>query len=80
MTRVPFTTAFTNGLVHSCIRAYILIITGSEDITSPPANSLMTAEKILGAWLVQINGGRHGVMFQDPQQFASILETFLSLT
>jgi hypothetical protein len=40
---------------------------------------MMTAEKILGAWFVQINGGRHGVMFQYPQQFASILETFLSL-
>ena len=75
MTRVPFTAAFTNGLVHSCIRAYILIITGSADITSPHANSLRIAEKILVAWLVQINGGGHGVMFQYPQ-LASILETF----
>ncbi len=57
-----------------------LVITGSEDITSPPANSILIVEKIPGAWLVQIKGGGHGVMFQYPQQFASILETFLSIT
>jgi len=75
VTPVPFTAAFTNGLAHSCIRAYILIITGSAYITSPHANSLRIAEKILVAWLVQINGGGHDVMFQYPQ-LASILETF----
>ena len=52
-----------------------MIITGSADITSPHANSLRIAEKILVAWLVQINGGGHDVMFQYPQ-LASILETF----
>jgi len=57
-----------------------LLITGSEDITSPPANSIMIAEKIYGAWLVQIKGGGHGVMFQYPQQFIAVLETFLSIT
>jgi pimeloyl-ACP methyl ester carboxylesterase len=59
-----------------------LVITGTEgDITSPPANSLMIAEKIPGAWLVQIKGGGgHGVMFQYPQQFISVLESFLSVT
>jgi pimeloyl-ACP methyl ester carboxylesterase len=57
-----------------------LVITGSEDITSPPANSILIVEKIPGAWLVQIKGGGHGVMFQYPQQFASISETFLSTT
>jgi hypothetical protein len=40
-----------------------LIITGTDDITSPPANSVMIAEKIPGAWLVQIRGGGHGLMF-----------------
>jgi pimeloyl-ACP methyl ester carboxylesterase len=57
-----------------------LVITGSEDITSPPANLIMIAEKISGAWLVQTNGGGHGVMFQYPQQFIAVLETFLSIT
>jgi pimeloyl-ACP methyl ester carboxylesterase len=54
-----------------------LVIAGNEDLTSPPANSIMIAQKIPGAWLVQIKGGGHGVMFQYPQQFTSILETFL---
>jgi pimeloyl-ACP methyl ester carboxylesterase len=64
----------------STITKPTLVITGSEDITSPPANSIMIAQKIPGAWLVQIKGGGHGVMFQYPQQFVSILETFLSVT
>jgi pimeloyl-ACP methyl ester carboxylesterase len=64
----------------STITKPTLVITGSEDITSPPVNSLRIAEKIPGAWLVQIRGGGHGVMFQYPQQFASILETFFSVT
>ena len=57
-----------------------MVITGNEDITSPPANSIMIAQKIPGAWLVQIKGGGHGVMFQYPQQFTAVLETFLSVT
>jgi pimeloyl-ACP methyl ester carboxylesterase len=54
-----------------------LVITGTEDITSPPANSLMIAERIPGAWLVQIGGGGHGLMFQCSEKFARVLETFL---
>jgi len=64
----------------SSITKPTLVITGTEDITSPPANSLMIAQKIPGAWLVQIKGGGHGVMFQYPQQFTAVLETFLSVT
>ena len=57
-----------------------LVITGSQDITSPPANSIRLAEKIPGAWLVQIEGGGHGVMFQYPKKFAEVVETFLEVT
>ena len=64
----------------STITKPTLVVTGSEDITSPPANSILMAEKIPGAWLVQIKGGGHGVMFQYPQQFTAILETFSSVT
>ena len=64
----------------SAITRPTLVITGSEDITSPPVNSLRIAENIPGAWLVQIKGGGHGVMYHYPQQFASILETFFSVT
>jgi pimeloyl-ACP methyl ester carboxylesterase len=64
----------------STITRPTLVITGTEDITSPPVNSLRIAEKIPGAWLVQIKGGGHGVMFQYPQRFTSILEAFFSVT
>jgi hypothetical protein len=36
----------------------------------------MMAEKIHGAWLVQIIGGGHGLIFQYPNRFSEVLETF----
>src|SRR5918994_1798699 len=57
-----------------------LVITGTQDITSPPANSVRLAEKIPGAWLVQIEGGGHGLMFQYPDKFAEVVETFFAVT
>jgi pimeloyl-ACP methyl ester carboxylesterase len=57
-----------------------LVVAGTEDITSPPANSVMMAERIPGAWLVQIKGGGHGLMFQFPNEFSEIVETFLSVS
>jgi pimeloyl-ACP methyl ester carboxylesterase len=54
-----------------------LVITGTEDITSPPANSPMIAERIPGAWFVQIEVGGYGLMFQYPDKFVKRLETFI---
>ena len=73
------------GMWDSCERLSnlskpTLVITGTQDITSPPENSVMLAEKIPGAWLIQIEGGGHGVMFQYPQLFEKVLETFLDVT
>ena len=53
-----------------------MVVAGTEDITAPPANSVMMAERIPGAWLVQIRGGGHGLIFQYPIEFTEILETF----
>lgn len=58
----------------------VLVVTGTEDITSPPINSLKIAEKIPGAWLIQMHDGGHGVMQQYPETFNNIMETFLSIT
>lgn len=58
----------------------VLIITGTEDIAVPSANSLILAEKIPGAWLVNIEGGGHGLMYQYPEKFTAVLETFLENT
>jgi pimeloyl-ACP methyl ester carboxylesterase len=64
----------------SSITKPTLVIVGTDDIVRPPANSIMLVQKIPGAWLVQIKGGGHGLMFQYPHQFTAVLETFLSVT
>ena len=64
----------------SSIDKPVLVITGTDDITSPPINSLKIAEKIPGAWLIQLKGAGHGVMQQYSETVNDIIETFLSLT
>jgi pimeloyl-ACP methyl ester carboxylesterase len=54
-----------------------LVLTGSEDVSVPAANSLIIVQKIPAAWLVQINGAGHGLMYQYPNQFSKIVNTFL---
>ena len=63
----------------STIDKPVLVMTGTEDITSPPINSLKIAEKIPSAWLIQIDGGGHGVMQQYPETVDKIIEIFLSI-
>ena len=55
-----------------------LIITGTEDVAVPAANSIILAQKILGSWLVQIKDAGHGLMYQYPDKFNKVLQTFLS--
>jgi pimeloyl-ACP methyl ester carboxylesterase len=58
-----------------------LIITGTDDnYYQPHENSLILAEKIPGAWLVQIENAAHAVMDQYPDEIGKILHTFLSTT
>jgi len=57
-----------------------LIITGTADNRIPPANSLIIASKIPGAWLVHIKDASHVVMDQYPDKFNIVLQTFLSTT
>ncbi|HZA06712.1 MAG TPA: alpha/beta hydrolase, partial [Nitrososphaeraceae archaeon] len=57
-----------------------LVITGTEDIAVPAANSLIIAAKIPSSWLVQIKGAGHGLMNQYPEKFSKVLQTFLSTT
>jgi pimeloyl-ACP methyl ester carboxylesterase len=55
-----------------------LLITGADDINTPWQNSLIMVDLIPGAWLVQLEGGGHGVMYQYPKKFSRILFTFLA--
>jgi pimeloyl-ACP methyl ester carboxylesterase len=57
-----------------------LVITGSEDVAVPAANSLIITAKIPGSWLVQIKGAGHGLMNQYPEKLSKVLQTFLSIT
>ena len=55
-----------------------LVMTGTDDVTIPAANSLIIAGKIPGAWLVQIKDAGHAVPDQYPEEVGNIIETFLS--
>jgi pimeloyl-ACP methyl ester carboxylesterase len=58
-----------------------LVITGADDNDyMPHGNSLKIAEKIPGAWLVQIKNASHAVISQYPEEVGKIMNTFLSTT
>ena len=58
-----------------------LVITGMDDnMYAPHVNSLKIAEKIPGAWLVQIKNAGHAAPDQYPEEVGKIINTFLSTT
>jgi pimeloyl-ACP methyl ester carboxylesterase len=57
-----------------------LIVTGTHDNNVPTANSLVIAENIPGAWLIQIKDTGHALFVQYPDKVNRILQTFLSTT
>jgi pimeloyl-ACP methyl ester carboxylesterase len=58
-----------------------LVITGTDDnFYQPHVNSLKIAEKVPGAWLVQIKNASHAVVNQYPAEVGKIMNTFLSTT
>jgi pimeloyl-ACP methyl ester carboxylesterase len=54
-----------------------MVLVGTDDVLTVPANSILIAEKIPAAWLVQIKGGGHAMMMQYPDKFSNIVDTFL---
>ena len=56
----------------------VLLITGTEDVLTPPQNSLILANRISLTWLVQFKGAGHGLMYQEPEKFSKIILTFLN--
>jgi pimeloyl-ACP methyl ester carboxylesterase len=60
------------------IKVPTLVIVGTDDVVTSPANSLNLVMGITGAWLIQIWGGGHGVMFQYPEEFANAIEAFIA--
>ena len=68
-----------HGTYHKLkhIKAKLLLITGTEDIVIPARNSLIIAGKVPGSWLVRLEGGGHGAMYQFPHEMAKIILMFL---
>ena len=48
------------------IRSPALVLNGVEDVISPPANAFVIGGRIPGAWVIQVPGGGHGMMYQYP--------------
>nr|WP_276569001.1 alpha/beta hydrolase [Thiocapsa imhoffii] len=60
------------------ISAETLLMTGTDDIVIPSANSRLMAERIQGASLIQLHGGGHGFFYQEPERTARLLGAFLA--
>lgn len=71
-----------NGVCDELTKLSIptLIMTGTDDLTVPPLNSLVIAGKIPGAWLIQFKNAGHALPEQYPDEINKILQTFLSTT
>jgi pimeloyl-ACP methyl ester carboxylesterase len=54
-----------------------LLITGTEDILTPPQNSYWIVDKMPRASLATFDGGGHGVMYQYPQEFSDTVIRFM---
>jgi len=54
-----------------------LLITGTEDVLTPPQNSYWIADRIPKASLATFENGGHGIMYQFPQKFSETVIRFL---
>jgi pimeloyl-ACP methyl ester carboxylesterase len=59
------------------IRSPTLVLTGAEDVISVPANAFVIGGRIPGAWVIQVPGGGHGMMYQYPDVFERTITFFL---
>ncbi len=59
------------------LNAPTLVVCGDEDVLVPPENSRKMAGLIPGALLEVVAGTGHGLMFQEPGVFLSLIGDFL---
>ena len=62
------------------IKSPTLVVTGTEDVITPPENAFILAQRINASWLVQFEGAGHGLMYQYPDRLAKIVEDFIELS
>jgi pimeloyl-ACP methyl ester carboxylesterase len=58
------------------VRVPTLVVTGTDDLIVPPANSRIIHERIPGSQLVVIPGTGHGLMYQCPGRFCDRVTEF----
>jgi pimeloyl-ACP methyl ester carboxylesterase len=70
-----------NGIYnsHSQIIQPTLVLVGTEDVITTPKAALSLIEKIPLVWLVQIKDAGHGWMYQYPEKFSRVIQTFLDV-
>jgi len=61
----------------SQIKSPTLLITGTDDVLTPPENSKIIAKRIPNTRVVMIPSAGHGLMFQYPERFSRIVLEFL---
>jgi pimeloyl-ACP methyl ester carboxylesterase len=59
------------------IRKPVLAATGTEDVSTPPENAAILAERIPGCVLARFEGAGHGLQYQYPKEFAATILAFL---
>ena len=59
------------------VKAPFMLLTGAEDILTPPQNSLLMAPVIPSCWLVQFPDAGHGLLYQYPERTAAVVMSFL---
>lgn len=62
------------------LEAPTLVVTGSRDVVTPPANSRLLASTVPGASLVLMPESGHSFLFQRPARSAALVTEFLALT
>ncbi|WP_161788443.1 alpha/beta fold hydrolase [Desulfonatronum thiodismutans] len=63
----------------STISKPVLVITGTEDRVIPPENAHILTQALPHARAVEIQGGGHGVMYQEPERLAGLIDGFLAV-
>ncbi|HUE97192.1 MAG TPA: alpha/beta fold hydrolase, partial [Longimicrobiaceae bacterium] len=61
------------------IRAPTLLLTGTEDVLIPPANSRLLAEHIPDARVAEIPGAAHLFWISHPEETVEAVTAFLAL-
>ncbi len=54
-----------------------LAITGTHDAVIPSRNAFILAERIAGASVIQLKGGGHGALYQQPAKLGRLVSEFL---